>query len=271
MPSSRQIAAETYQQLLAHVPMLHRLDETEQQKIREILHRGIVRQVLRDIWQVWNYDGPDPREALLELVDPHAVTTGSDGHPMTANTSTRYWREWYPGLDNGDLTLGEVMDTLPGFTPDEVPPLVRLFENPASPVALTGACTLGQHDAIHVLLGRGLVDQDEAFTIGFTAGTSKQRLTESEKDAYRVALQAYEEPYRIKGKDLLAFDLGVKAGAICPCTQIHTLDLARCRPRRLQELRSELGIDIRLLHDFYRLEQRIIPGTPASLRLPVGP
>jgi hypothetical protein len=90
-----------------------------------------------------------------------------------------------------------------------------------SPLALTGACTLEQHDAIHVLLGRGLVDQDEAFTIGFTAGTSKEMLTEPEKDAYRVALQAYEEPYRIKGQDLLAFDLGVKAGTIIPCTRIH--------------------------------------------------
>ncbi|HEY6564311.1 MAG TPA: hypothetical protein VIY86_07420, partial [Pirellulaceae bacterium] len=182
MPQSREIADETVRQLLDHVTALRRLSGEEQRLVGEIVYRGLVRQVLRDIWQVWNYGGPDPREALLDLVDPEAIQTDYAGHAVTSNTATPHWREWYPGLDNGTLTLGAVLDTLPGFTADQVPPLVRAFENPTSPIALTGACSLEQHDAIHVLLGRGLVDQDEAFTIGFTAGTSKSDLTEEEKN-----------------------------------------------------------------------------------------
>jgi hypothetical protein len=269
MPHSHQIAAETLEQIRACIPAIRSLDSDEQQLLCEIIYRGIVRQVLRDIWQVWNYDGPDPREALLELLDPSVFQSDCAGNRVTSNIQTRHWREWYPGLDNNESTLGEILDSLPGFTADEIPALVRIFENPESPIALAGACSLEQHDAIHVLLGRGLVDQDEAFIIGFTAGASRDPLTEPERLAYHIALQSYQEPYRIKGKDLLAFDLGVKAGTICGCSQLHALDVPRIRHRKLGELRAELGIDVKILREFYQLEKLIIPGTPASLRLPV--
>lgn len=269
MPDPQTIADETLDQLLEHLPSLRSSSRSERQLAREIIYRGIVRQVLRDIWQVWNYEGAEPREALLDLVDPAVIQTDFQGQPLTCNIDTPHWREWYPGLDNADWTLGSVLDKLPGFAPEDVPPLVRVFENPSSPIALTGACTLEQHDAIHILLGRGLVDQDEAFTIGFTAGTSKADLSEDEKNTYRIALTSYDEPYRIRGRDLLAFDLGVKAGTFCPCSEIHTIDVPRLRDRRLGEIRQELGIDVKILRDFYQLERLILPGTPASIRLPV--
>ena len=48
--------------------------------------------------------------------------------------------------------------------------LVWLIENPKSPFHLHGAVTLRDHDHIHVLLGRGQANDDEAFVIGFTMG-----------------------------------------------------------------------------------------------------
>ena len=48
--------------------------------------------------------------------------------------------------------------------------LVWLIENPKSPFHLHGAVTLHDHDHIHVLLGRGQANDDEAFVIGFTMG-----------------------------------------------------------------------------------------------------
>lgn len=269
MPQPRDIAQETVDELRTHLPPLSSLTPDQQKLAEEIILRAVIRQMLRDIWQVWNYAGPDIRESLLELIQPEVLLRDAFGQPVTANQEAKHWREWYPGLENDSQTLGEVMDRLPGFAADEIPALVRLFENPESPIALTGACTLAQHDAIHVLIGRGLLDQDEAFTIGFTAGTCKEQLTEDQKQAYRVILQAYAEPYRIHGKDLLAFDLGVKAGIVSPCRNIHQIDVSSMRLRRLGDLREEVGIDVELLRGFYRLEQQILPNTPASIRLPV--
>lgn len=268
MPSPLDIARETLEQLQQALPALNDLDDAKRRLAEGILHRGVVRQLLRDIWEIDNCSG-DPREALLQLLDADAITTDAGGAPVQANTATRHWREWYPGLSNGDLTLGEVLDSLPGFSADQVPALVRLFENPASPVALVGACTLAQHDAIHVLLGRGLVDQDEAFVIGFTAGAATG-LTDHHVEAYRVGLSSYAEPYTIKGRDLLAFDLGVQAGRTSPARDLHALDVEPLRDTPLAELRDTLGLDLDALRGFYRLEQRVISGTPASLRLPTG-
>ena len=268
MPSPRAIAAETVSELAAHLPAVGELGPDDRRLAEAIVYRGVMRQLLRDIWEVDNHtDGPS--EALLRSIDPDAVQRDPEGRPVTANTATPHWREWHPGLDNDGQTLGEVMATLPGFPADAVPALVRLFENPASPVALAGACTLPQHDAIHVLVGRGLVDQDEAFVIGFTAGADST-LGQADVEAYRVALSSYAEPFRIVGRDLLAFDLGVQAGRVAAGRDLHALDVDAYAGLPLGEARRRLGVDPDVLRDFYRLEQRVIPGTPASLRLPTG-
>jgi hypothetical protein len=83
------------------------------------------------------------------------------------------WRRRAPGFDNDALTLGEIYDSLPGDDPGTVHHYVRLFENPDSLVAFPGAVTLERHDCIHILLGRGLLAQDEAFVIGYTMGTCR--------------------------------------------------------------------------------------------------
>ena len=50
---------------------------------------------------------------------------------------------------------------------------VWLLENPSSPISLTGAVDLYNHDIIHILLNRGMEVKDEAMVIGFTMGNSK--------------------------------------------------------------------------------------------------
>ena len=267
MPSPHTIASETLSELAAHLSVVAALGPDERRLAEAVVYRGVMRQLLRDIWEVDNHDG-SPREALLGLLDADALRRDPTGRPVTADTATVHWREWHPGLDNDDLTLGSVLTTLPGLPADQVPALVRLFENPASPVALAGACTLEQHDAIHVLVGRGLVDQDEAFVIGFTAGAATG-LTADHAEAYRLALSSYAEPYRVRGRDLLAFDLGLQAGRVSAGRDVHGIDVAASLDVELGALRRRLGIDVEALRGFYRLEQRVIPGTPASLRLPV--
>ena len=123
------------------------------------------------------------------------------------------WNEWKPGLDNQDQTLGEVLETLPGANPEEIGLLVRLLENPKSPLALTGAVTLLRHDCIHILLGRGLLPQDEAFVIGFTMGTAKEDLSPLEVFVFKkIARYLYPTNYRLSDKNLVAYNLALRPG-----------------------------------------------------------
>ena len=82
------------------------------------------------------------------------------------------WDEWSPGLDTDVMTLREVLQTMPASDATSVPEIIKKYENPESPHALPGAISLARHDCIHVLLGRGLHVQDEAFIIGATMGTT---------------------------------------------------------------------------------------------------
>ena len=177
------------------------------------------------------------------------------------------WHEWNPGLHNGERYLQDVINTLPAAKADAIPWLVRLFENPASAIAFPGAINLSRHDAIHVLLGRGLRNQDEAFVIGFTMGTSSQ-IHHWQTQSFRwIITHLYPAPYKFTAQDLIAFDLGFALGM-----QLHTRDLDQFpfeehAQRRLKDLRQGLGVNSQKLQAIYRLEALLIANTSASHRL----
>jgi hypothetical protein len=179
--------------------------------------------------------------------------------------------EWNPGLDNADRTLEEVLRTMPKDPPESVPWYVKLLENPASPVALAGAVSLFAHDCIHVLLGRGLHSQDEAFVIGFTMGASG-RLTPWQEVVFRWCTKhLYRGVYRFSPQDQAVFDLAVSAGRWAGAVPLHEVDFQPRLAQPLGVLRRELRIPIHTLYQLYETERVIWPGSPASLRLPRGP
>jgi len=180
------------------------------------------------------------------------------------------WRAWCPGLDNDDATMREVLATLPAAPPEAIPWIVRLFENPAGWLRLHGAVDLAHHDMIHVLLGRGLLGQDEAFVIGFTMGCTKS-VSWAEEWWFRFAAShLYPDPYRMPTKILAAYDLGLEAGRAMGVRDVHVAVGDEMLDLRLGDLRRELEIDSRLLREFYARERAALPGTAASLRLPAG-
>jgi hypothetical protein len=184
----------------------------------------------------------------------------------TSKPSPTAWAHWNPGLENGQMTLGEVYATLPTYEFDSYPWIVLLLENPKSPVALKGRCTLLRHDLIHVLIGRGLFVQDEAFVIGYTMGTSS-RIGGFEKEFFKwCAHRLYPAKYRFKKTDLSVFDLGFSAGQ---SNRIDIFDrpLEEMQHRPLEDLRKELNIDVPLLRHLYTIENIITP-TRASKRIP---
>jgi len=178
------------------------------------------------------------------------------------------WRRWNPGLDNDGQTLREVLATLPAAPPDAIPWIVRLFENPRGWLRLHGAIDLPHHDMIHVLLGRGLLGQDEAFVIGFTMGATKA-VGRLEQAWFKfVVAWLYPVPYRIPRRILVAYDLGIEAGRTMGVKNLHLALRDDLLDRPLGETRRLLGIDAARLRETYAREREALPDTAASRRLP---
>ena len=192
----------------------------------------------------------------------------AEGRTATGVVRPPTWRTWCPGLDNDALSLRDVLATLPAAPPAAIPWIVRLFENPQGWLRLHGAVNLRNHDMIHVLLGRGLLGQDEAFVIGFTMGSTKA-VSWLERTFFKfVVSQIYPHPYRISWRTLAAYDLGLEAGREMGVPNLHLRLHEEMLDLPLGEIRSRLGIDTRRLRGFYAREQMALSGTAASLRLP---
>ncbi len=185
---------------------------------------------------------------------------------------TQKWGEWYPGLDTDDCTLGEILDSLPGVSEQQLPKILFQYEDPRSPEAFIGAVPLERHDIIHVLLGRGLLDQDEAFVLGFTMGTCRGGAPDEQVRAMLEALtRKYPEPYRISNSKAAAFTLGIRcAEEMTGCRDIFgaELEAEKFGGVSIGELRRQFGIDRKSLKQYYRKEALEIPDSLESARLP---
>ncbi len=177
------------------------------------------------------------------------------------------WKEWNPGIANNGQTLGEVLQTLPGNPPEDISKIVRLLENPQSPFALSGAITLERHDCMHILLGRGLLNQDEAFVIGYTMGTAS-KLKSYEAFLFKtISARLYPRQYRFSSKHLKVYDMAMALAKTNPVKDLHLFAFEEHHTTTLGELRGMLGIDLSELRALFKKEQSLIPHSKASKRL----
>lgn len=178
-----------------------------------------------------------------------------------------HWRHWNPGLDNDHKTLDEVLETLPAAPPEAIPLIIRIVENPSSKIALPGAISLERHDAVHVLLGRGLTTQDEAFVIGFTMGAT-QKLKRWQEHVFEfAATKLYPKPYTFTKDDLISWRLGVDEGRRQGKLKLEDFPFERAGHLRLGDLRKMVGINTHQLRAVNRKMQVIRPDGPATGRL----
>jgi hypothetical protein len=98
---------------------------------------------------------------------------------------------------------------------------VWLIENPKSPISLTGAIDLYNHDIIHILLDRGMLNRDEAMVIGFTMGNSETTSSWVRWLFEFCARHLYPVSYRFNERDLLEFEKGFAYGYSRPKRNIH--------------------------------------------------
>ena len=119
---------------------------------------------------------------------------------------------------------------------------VWLLENPKSPISLTGAIDLYNHDIIHILLDRGMLNRDEAMVIGFTMGNSETTSSWVRWLFEFCARYLYPISYRFNEYDLLEFERGFAYGYTRLKRNIH---LAKFDVKRdIEEIRKEWGIEL---------------------------
>jgi len=176
-------------------------------------------------------------------------------------------QSWTPWLYDDRRTLGELCACLPGDAATEVPWYVRLLENPRSPLALAGAVDLFSHDCIHLLLGRGLLPQDEAFVLGFTLGTSAGRRRWHARLLGFCARYLYQSSYRFSDLDHDVFHYAVAAGRTSQVLPLDDVDFRALLEQPLALVRARVGVSSRLLSEIYRGERLRWPHTKASQRL----
>ena len=183
------------------------------------------------------------------------------------------WAEWHIPLSAGAMTLRQGLASLAavGARQQEIPLLIRLMENPKySLPGLTlfhGAVDLTVHDRIHVLLGRGLLTEDEAFTIGFTMGSTKRVGRTEERLFGLIARRLYPLPYRFDDNAAGIFRDAVRLGGISGCQPLDRIDFDPFLDTPLQAIRTAIGLETDLLAAYYRIEKVRYPHAAASQRL----
>lgn len=166
-------------------------------------------------------------------------------------------KEWSPGLENDHQTLQTIISSLDGSNQEEIPKIVRLIENPKSPIALHGAIDLFGHDCLHVLLGRGLSIKDEAFVVGFTMGSSRKIKPFEVRLFKLISRFLYPKIYRFTNQDLKVYDLGFDAARQMNCFDVFFVDFRKLLQKQIGSIRSDLNIDTNILKQYYTTENEL--------------
>jgi len=180
------------------------------------------------------------------------------------------WDEWSPGLDTDDMTIAEVLATMPAAEADDVPEIIKKYENPESPDALPGAIHLNRHDCIHVLVGRGLHVQDEAFVIGATMGAASDITDEVVEFFIKVSTTQYPKHWRFEEEHIPSYRLGVGfAMDNMRGKDLHLIPLEDepWQSKTVAQARKDLGISKPELRAYFRKAELLVPGTRATRRL----
>jgi hypothetical protein len=180
---------------------------------------------------------------------------------------------WHIPISNKDITLRQALKDLEKVQAeqDEIPLMVQLVENPKFRFPgfeiFHGAVDLQQHDCIHILLGRGLASIDEAFTIGFTMGTTNKVSTTEERLYGFISQYFYPSVYQFSDDDLEVFKNAVRLGYISSCRALDTVKFGQYLDNSVQSIRETLFLEVDLILAYYRIEQNRYPNSSACKRL----
>ncbi|MEH2324249.1 MAG: hypothetical protein V7K32_11865 [Nostoc sp.] len=146
-------------------------------------------------------------------------------------------------LDIAEMNLKQVHSAIFSLHKPKIPFIIWLLENPNSLLALPGKISLRHHDYIHILLGRGISPQDEAFVIGFTMGNDL-KTNQLHLFIYKLfAKFIYPYPYNLSTSDLINFNLGFMYGRTIKIKQINEINFKIYQYQTIGYLRNLFGIN----------------------------
>jgi hypothetical protein len=177
------------------------------------------------------------------------------------------WTDWNPFVLDERLSLANALATMPSSPIKKIPFCVWLFENPASPFRLAGSANLREHDISHVILGRGLLLQDEAFVIGFVMGNAMDSAGWDRLIYQAVGRLIYRKPFRFRRKDNTAFNLGFDIGQSMTNRNLFTREVRDLVEFSIREVREAMGLERSQLCEWFREEIEALPEGRVSARL----
>ncbi|MDH5324050.1 MAG: hypothetical protein OEZ68_13280 [Gammaproteobacteria bacterium] len=183
------------------------------------------------------------------------------------------YRDWHIPLFRDHITLGEAFASMQQLRAQqqEIPLMVQLVENPKYTMPgftlFHGAVDLDQHDYIHIALGRGMLEKDEAFTIGFTMGTTKKVSTTEEKLYTFISQYFYPKVYQFGSDEVEVFKNAVRLGYISSCKPLDSFNFLPYLGSSLAELRHILHLEADLLLSYYKIEKKRYSKAADSARL----
>lgn len=182
-------------------------------------------------------------------------------------------KNWHVPLAHGPRILGEAYAELKefGLKQEDIPLLVKLLENPEFDYLpgfdiFHGGTNLEQHDYIHIVLGRGVHAIDEAFVLGFTAG-STNRVTSTEEKLYTFfAKHLFPKQYRFSEQEIHVYKDAVRLGFISDCQPLDKIDFTQFKDLSIEKVREQIGLESSLLEAYYKIEKKRYPDSFASQR-----
>ena len=183
------------------------------------------------------------------------------------------WQDWHIPFSRDQITLREAKANLSavGAKQEEIPLMIQLVENPRYDIPgfdfFHGAVDLATHDAIHILLGRGLLPKDEAFVIGFTMGSTDQVTTLEEYLYALFSKHLYPKVYQFQDEEIRIFKDATKLGFISNVRPLDKIDYEKYLDWKLRDIRQDNGLESDLLLAYFRIEQKRYPESQASQRL----
>lgn len=186
------------------------------------------------------------------------------------------YKDWHIPLARADITLQVALDSLTESRVDQQaePLMLKLAGDPNLNLPALeifhNKLDLRQHDCIHILLGRGLLDMDEVFTAGFTMG-SVMKVKDSEQSAYAyIAKYIYPAVYKFTDQELALFKDAIRLSYISNCSPLDQFNFGDWLDHPVGTIRDAVGIEEELFSAYYAVEQRKYPQSYASQRLLPG-
>jgi hypothetical protein len=152
------------------------------------------------------------------------------------------WKKYPKNLDK--MTLAEAYKSLQGDEQSDIPWIVWLLENPASPIALPGNIDLAGHDCLHLLLKKGFTSSSEAYVVGFTMGNDRRTKWFHFQFFKLAVLFLYPPKYRLSYSEIRILERGFKLGQRTLVKDLNQSDLVKWNTKTLEQLRSDLGLQL---------------------------